>query len=75
MSTIRWMRKHWAYTLTVFRACLPRRGRKGNDDASLRRSISSRSRTFDVNASFLLDFKAEHRGRALASNRGKPASG
>ena len=22
----------WAYTLTVFRACLPRRGRKGNDD-------------------------------------------
>ena len=22
----------WAYTLTVFRACLSRRGRKGNDD-------------------------------------------
>ena len=22
----------WAYTLTVFRACLPRRGRKGSDD-------------------------------------------
>src|SRR5271156_2901600 len=22
----------WAHTLTVFRACLPRRGRKGNDD-------------------------------------------
>ena len=25
----------WAYTLTVFRACLPRRGRKGNDDPAL----------------------------------------
>jgi transposase len=24
--------KDWAHTLTVFRACLPRRGRKGEDD-------------------------------------------
>ena len=31
MST-RMDEEDWAYTLTVFRACLPRRGRKGDDD-------------------------------------------
>jgi hypothetical protein len=37
----------WAYTLTVFRACLPRRGRKAEDDRRfLEGSISSRLRTF-----------------------------
>jgi transposase len=31
MST-RMDEEDWAHTLTVFRACLPRRGRKGEDD-------------------------------------------
>lgn len=31
MST-RMEEEDWAHTLTVFRACLPRRGRKGEDD-------------------------------------------
>jgi hypothetical protein len=34
----------WAHTLAVFRACLPRRGRRAEDDR--RFLISSPSRTF-----------------------------
>ena len=29
----------WAHTLTVFRACLPRRGRKGQDDRRFREAL------------------------------------
>ena len=37
----------WAHTLAVFRACLPRRGRKAEDDRRfLEALISSPSRTF-----------------------------